>query len=910
MSLALIQKRIGRVRLFLRLLYVLAGVSRILLLLGLYLLVHFALDLWLHLPLAVRAAFQVAALAALAWLSWRHLLFPLFYPISSDDIAKHVERENPFLQGRLIATLQLSRLIRQPDYADSVALTEAVFRETDGLLGRVNFTRMLRPGKVAAAGLLPAAAWTGVALVAILLPLQAKIWFARNVLFRPVDWPRSTTVALVLRAYPVPPGQAVPLTVALSEEEAPGGPESVEVYLRHRSAGPEDEEWEEFEMERAADGTFAAVLPPATEEIVFYLSVLPVDREELAYVPDPDRRSPFYLLVPQAGLPATSAPGRGIEIRLPDARIETSAGVYPMLAYVEGKVPREVSLRGEAEGGGPLEIHLTQKAAESRDASGEARAVPTRFFERGIDLAESCHVHLAAGDDDDEEPVYEISVLVPPELLQATLWMEYPEYMNRRDEAWDTYLAVKKELADVRARLGSGELSTEESTQLQEVELRFRNVLSEVERAERKTCLGSRIHVETRASQPLREAWLVFDRSPLPRPESRVAIPPAGDDKKTLAATIDLDNRFDRDPGRAPGTGPDVTRVEFHFEVLGESGLSNRRHTTYTLQVVRDRTPEFGKILPFASETRLERVPTAHVDFTAEVTDDHGLAEIAIELFTDEGEAPSERIVLFSPAQGESLPLRREIRHRFELSRIEKVEKTSLGERRRALEEGDTVRFRVLATDNRRVERLSLAPQVGAAGFFTIAVVSKSRILEQTDKDLGSLKNLILDMKSRETQIREGTEKAADDAQAGQDAESLREPVLRLRNEQNDRITRMAEGIAVELVKVNQRFVDNDLQAERPIHLVEMLPLIDEVAKDLSPAVVQKMEELLAAADAPGRSAAAEAAIDRETEILARLDELLGLLGKWENYYEVVQEARRLRDLQERVNQMTRERFE
>ena len=838
MSIHAIQHRISGVRARLRALYMLHGLCRIAFLAGAFVLTSFALDAWLHLPLAVRIGLQSLAGFGLVWLAWRHLLFPAFFPISADDIAKHVEREHPFLQGRLVATLQLSRLVQQPDYADSVAMTEALFQETEGLLGKVDFGRILRPGRVAKAGLFPMGAVAVLAGVAALWPIHARIWLARNVFFESISWPRATTVGLVARTWPVAPETAVPVSVTVGEEAG-----DVELVLHHRPLAAVEEEWSAAPLARDGD-RFEGTIPGLAADAVFYLEILPVDRTALTYVPDPDRRSPYYVLsVDSARAPSVGLADR-IEVALPEASIETSAGVYPVAAYVDGTVPHEVALVGTSESGQPIEIQLSRKAIDSTGEGGEVETVQTRLFERGLELAESCRFHLEAGDDSDEYPTWSVRVMVPPKLDQALVWMEYPEYMGRQDKSWTTYQEIASELERIRKETGSGTPTAEQSAKLQSFEARHKNALLEVERAERKTHIGSVVHLTTRANQPLSKAWLVFDRSPLAKDVSRIPIEPAGPDRRELSVSIDLDDRFDQgdEGGRDQ---PDVRRVEFHLEAVGDTGLATRRPTAYTLHVVRDKAPEFTAIGPFKpTESRIERAPVALVPFEAKVSDDYGITKVSIDVFTGDGdEQPTDQVVLFEHSGPGAPPVEFEARHAFDLELMERVETNRVGTRRRPLEDGDVVRFRVLATDNRKVERLGLEPQTREIGLYRISIISKGKVLEQTDKDLSVLKNLILEMRNREIRLRDATADLFTKLAAASAGE-LRKEGLELQSEQTDRITRAAEGIAVSLREVNDRFTVNNIESERPSHLVEMLPLIDAVAKDLSPAVAGRLDEM------------------------------------------------------------------
>jgi len=110
-----IASRLGRIRGTIKTLFLLDGVSRLVMVLGVFVVATFALDYTFILPREVRVVFLLAGLATVGWIAARRVAYPLGVRISDDDLALFVERHYPELQDRLISALQLSRSAGGPD---------------------------------------------------------------------------------------------------------------------------------------------------------------------------------------------------------------------------------------------------------------------------------------------------------------------------------------------------------------------------------------------------------------------------------------------------------------------------------------------------------------------------------------------------------------------------------------------------------------------------------------------------------------------------------------------------------------------------------------------------------------------------------------------------------------------------
>jgi hypothetical protein len=111
------------------------------------------LDWAMHLPYLARAALLGVNIAIIAYVVARFVLAPAIFAPDEDQIALSVERSWPQLQGRLIATVQLSR----PGVlsaGESRALVEALVQQTEGLCAALDFRKIVHSDHVVRVALL------------------------------------------------------------------------------------------------------------------------------------------------------------------------------------------------------------------------------------------------------------------------------------------------------------------------------------------------------------------------------------------------------------------------------------------------------------------------------------------------------------------------------------------------------------------------------------------------------------------------------------------------------------------------------------------------------------------------------------------------------------------------------------
>jgi len=191
------------------------------------------LDRTLRLETGYRAALLAALVLVVVHLVRRRLVRPWRVPLSADEMALAVERNDPPLRQALISAVQFARTPASRASGDSRQLMERVVHDVSGRLDAIPFgaaldsRRTLRFGALVLAVAAGAAAWAGLDRGTFAL------WFKRNVLLAGVEWPRRTHLEFVEPVVRLPQGDDLTLRVAAS------GVVPEQVRLAYRFAGGE-----------------------------------------------------------------------------------------------------------------------------------------------------------------------------------------------------------------------------------------------------------------------------------------------------------------------------------------------------------------------------------------------------------------------------------------------------------------------------------------------------------------------------------------------------------------------------------------------------------------------------------------------------------------------------------------------
>ena len=148
-----VRKRLHGVRRTLRSLYLTEGIARVLLTLIAFLLLTFALDFLLDLPVEVRLVLLGGGILWVLTVLWRKFLRRLAIRIPDDDLALLVEREYPELRDRLISAVQFARQDEWDKQFNSPELVEALITDAEQATASIDFKRVIVHRHVLAYGL-------------------------------------------------------------------------------------------------------------------------------------------------------------------------------------------------------------------------------------------------------------------------------------------------------------------------------------------------------------------------------------------------------------------------------------------------------------------------------------------------------------------------------------------------------------------------------------------------------------------------------------------------------------------------------------------------------------------------------------------------------------------------------------
>lgn len=190
--LAPVTARLSRLRGAIRRLFILDGLSRILLATVAFIVVTFLLDWSLILPAGVRLFLLAAGAIGVGVLAFKRLFYPLGVKISDDDLALFVERHFPELNDRLISAIQLTREpVDETGTLQSPELVSALVADAEQATAQINFRSVIVGKHVGRIAL-----WAAAALLVIGGAAAAKSDYASIYLSRvfggATKWPQRT----------------------------------------------------------------------------------------------------------------------------------------------------------------------------------------------------------------------------------------------------------------------------------------------------------------------------------------------------------------------------------------------------------------------------------------------------------------------------------------------------------------------------------------------------------------------------------------------------------------------------------------------------------------------------------------------------------------------------------------------
>lgn len=241
----------------------------------------FALDWWLHLPVAVRAIQLIASVALASWFIWRHILRPLGERHSIEQLALLAESSDPEIKDQIISALQLERDLAAGTAVESPELIRALVNDTAARFRNARFT--------AAAPLRAPIGRAALALLVLSLPViflsqggeHAVIWWQRNALLQSTPWPRLHHLEVKLVGAEMEPASAdstefiwhvaerTPLQVTVAAAAGTKLPDAVSLHMEALEEGTEPVE---LPLGRSPGGNFQHIFPPLMKSFRFHVT--------------------------------------------------------------------------------------------------------------------------------------------------------------------------------------------------------------------------------------------------------------------------------------------------------------------------------------------------------------------------------------------------------------------------------------------------------------------------------------------------------------------------------------------------------------------------------------------------------------------------------------------------------------
>lgn len=587
-----------------------------------------------------------------------------------------------------------------------------------------------------------------------------------------------------------------------------------------------------------------------TQGVAFHVFVLRSVGMSVEY----PRRTQLFIELPEddAGFRITRGEGTA------EVRISTGADL-PVLVRAEGVIPREAYLVLEGGRGLPPEVSMAQRPGE-------------RFRHVFRRVQSDFSFHARGGDDPRGDIVVTVRTIDPPLVGTIETELTYPAYTG---------------LPPASQRGGAVE-----------------------------ALVGTEVRVVVRATTPVERAALHFLDSDAPL-------------ELTPVELVDDSGAGQTFEGRFSVTSMD----RYQVELVHREGLTNPRPGTYPIVALEDHDPVGRVLLPAGDDVQVV-LPTGRLPVRIEAKDDFGLARVSVEASTARADNASEILLFDRERDGTQRALVTTV--------LLDVDALEPGEGPR---QGDTVSLGFALTDNREPEqnRTELARRqvyvVDAADLARRIAGHFRRVRDQveraTDQQRGQA-NALEALLEELPDPRDGRDPRLVTQQVGQArvVQTLRRIRDDLMQAYDVHLFNGLEGAdSTQAPRVAQAYVDWHRTNAAPVAfdpgfyrqlgrdqaegrigpmeqaldpILDMVLRTDRIVEDEGAAATKALDEASIAGDqARLGELLAEVGI-RQTRILADLELLLGQLDEWNEFQDVVQQARALRDAQRDIEYRTR----
>lgn len=441
---------------------------------------------------------------------------------------------------------------------------------------------------------------------------------------------------------------------------------------------------------------------------------------------------------------------------------------------------------------------------------------------------------------DSETPVGSMRLVEPPAIMAAKLAVDPPAYAKR---------VVKARSED----LGNG---------------------TDTRATPRDPLLdGSRVRLELQLSRPVPfdesnpTVWMLGEAALDGTTES------AGAARKPVTPSIDP-----ADPSRwvVEFTARGPTRIE--AQLVDADGIRQREPSVFAFDTVADRAPTAAVIDPAQDESV---VADARVPMRAEQRDDLELRAAGIEIATRLGKADTESLVFEERAELDGTQSAASIERVLEIAKLE-------------LSPGDSVVLRAFAEDHfdglgapeKSHGRTRSAPRV-------IRIVGEEEFERQIRSSLSGVRRDAMRIDERQAKAREQVEKDPTDAGLEQAQAAITEGAARIRESAEQVLERLERN-----GRTDGSLADLARQAE------DIASAAEARSAEASEALERARKEAMTPEQQEQRAADAKQAAERQDEVRAELEDLVGLLDRDEDAWAA---RRRLEGLTNRIRQLARE---
>lgn len=402
MALEILHNKLIKLRRQIRRIIIVQVISKLVAMILGFVILSFFLDYFLIFPWNLRAVLLVGCGIALAIFIRKKLLLLLAIPISDDDLVVAIEKNNPLLKDRLIAAFQFQRLLKDPNYTDSSAMTQKVIADAEELLWQTDFD--ITNATQATWNVLTAMTiFFFIVLAHWVVPnlsYYTNIWLKRNIFLQNTTWPQRTYLMMLKENFVVSDQHPLVLKIKSSSLHHP---------LLWRWNENQDKQ-ARVESLKFQDNFWIAQFPKVENNFYFYLEE---DNKPIS--------SLYKIITTQTQLQTNQE----IILELPDDQICKAKG-------------QTLYLRVFAKGQAPRSAKVICKFANKRSNSTRLVAQEQQFFKHEFpSLMEDFTFYFEGGYDSDGLPEYHVKVLNPPTTESIAVWYQYPEYTGLANTPWD-----------------------------------------------------------------------------------------------------------------------------------------------------------------------------------------------------------------------------------------------------------------------------------------------------------------------------------------------------------------------------------------------------------------------------------------------------------------------------------------